>query len=218
MEQDEAEVEEAGADRLAVDQQVRLLKVPAAWPDDQRGDRLVEGVRLLIGLEGEAPADRLGDRPLAGDDVLPGGGEGVLEVAHEDLRAAVEGVDHHLRLGRAGDLDPAVVEVGGSRCHAPGVILADRCGLGQEVGELAGVEASLALRPLRQQLQPARVEGPMQVRDECQRLGGQDGVQVRDTGAGQLDAGWAVVHADDCAIGPGHAGLPYHALRSLEVR
>ena len=58
----------------------------------------------------------------------------------------------------------------------------------------------------------------MQVRNERERLRGQDGVQVRDSGAGQLDAGWTIVHADDCAIGPGHAGLPYHALRSLELR
>ena len=45
----------------------------------------------------------------------------------------VEGVDHHLRLGRAGDLDPPVVEVGRRRGDRP-VGLADVARRDQEVG------------------------------------------------------------------------------------
>ncbi len=109
------------------------------------GDLRVQRVRLFIGLEGQAPAGGLADRPLAGHDVVPGGGEGVLEVGHEDLRPAVQGVDHHLGLGRAGDLHPAVVEVRGRRRDPPVGIGADVRRVRQEVRQLPGVEASLAL-------------------------------------------------------------------------
>ena len=116
VEEDEPEVEQAGRDGGAIDQHVRLVQVPAARPDHQRGELgLVQGVGLLIGLEGQPAAHGLGDRPLAGDHVLPGGGEGVLEVAHEDPGARVERVDHHLRLDRPGDLDPPVVQVRAAR-------------------------------------------------------------------------------------------------------
>ena len=55
-------------------------------------------------------ASRSGGLPA--DDVRPGRRQRVLEVGHEHPGARVERVDHHLRLGRAGDLDPPVVEVG----------------------------------------------------------------------------------------------------------
>ena len=53
-----------------------------------------------------------------------------------------------LRVGRAGDLDPAVVQVGGRRRDPP-VGVADRGGVGAEVGQLAGVEARLPLERAR---------------------------------------------------------------------
>ncbi len=49
---------------------------------------------------------------LALHQVGPGRRVRVLEVGQVDLRAAVPGVDQHLGVGRAGDLDPAVVDVG----------------------------------------------------------------------------------------------------------
>ena len=70
------------------------------------------------------------NRPLAGHHVVPGGGQGILEVGHEDLRPAVEGVDHHLGLHRPGDLHPAVVQVSGSRCDLPIRIDTDVGGVG----------------------------------------------------------------------------------------
>ena len=42
---------------------------------------------------------------------VPGRGVGVLEVGHEDVRAGVQGVDDHLPVGRAGDLDAPVEQV-----------------------------------------------------------------------------------------------------------
>ena len=50
---------------------------------------------------------------------------GVLEIGHEHLRAGIERVDDHLAVDRAGDLDPAVEEVGGDRRDLP-VAFADR--------------------------------------------------------------------------------------------
>jgi hypothetical protein len=51
-------------------------------------------------------------------------------------------------------------------------------GLRKEVGELTGVESSLALGPRREQLEPARIEAPMEVRDEGQRFWRKDVVGV----------------------------------------
>ena len=113
----EAEVEQARRHRAAVHQHVRLLEVPAARPHDQRGEPLAEpvvpcprgwctaSVRRTASMQLTWPADHIG----------PGRRQRVLEVRHEDPRARVERVDHHLGLGRAGDLDPPVVEVRRSR-------------------------------------------------------------------------------------------------------
>ena len=80
---------------------------------------------------------------LALDHVGPGRRVGVLEVGHEHLGPAVQGVDDHLAVGRTGDLDAAVQQVGRDRRDLP-VAVAHGLGLGQEVGALAGVEALLA--------------------------------------------------------------------------
>ena len=77
------------------------------------------------------------------DDVVPRRRVRVLEVGHEDAGARVQGVDHHLALDRAGDLDAPVLEVLPA-ARRPPVAGADCRGLGEEVGELAGVEAGLA--------------------------------------------------------------------------
>ena len=101
------------------------------------------------------------------------GDVGVLEVGHEHLRARVQRVDDHLAVDRAGDLDAAVQQVGGDRrdLQSPSRIVR---GLGQEVGQLAGVEALLALGPRREQLLARAVEVALQVGQEGQRLGSQD--------------------------------------------
>ena len=111
VEEGKAEVEETGRDGGAVDEQMRLCEMPAARPDQERGDLRVEGVCLLIGLEGEPTTDGLANGPLPGHDVVPGGGQRVLEIRHEDASARVEGVDHHLPLDRPGDLHPPVLQV-----------------------------------------------------------------------------------------------------------
>ena len=138
-------------------------------------------------VEGERAARRVGDRRLAGDDVRPRRRERVLEVRHEDLGPGVQGVDHHLRLGRAGDLDPSVVEVGRCRGDRP-VRLADVGRGDEEVRPDAGVQLRLALLAPLQQVEAERPEPTLQVRDERERVGRQDPLRTRDGRTGDLDA------------------------------
>ena len=104
----------------------------------------------------------------------------------------VEGVDHHLRLGRAGDLDPPVVEVGRRRGDGP-VGLADRARAGQEVERLPGGQRGLALLAAMEQVEPDGAEPALQVGDEGQGVVGQDAVRARDRRARDDDARAAVI-------------------------
>ncbi len=167
----EAEVEEAGRDRLAVHQHVLFDQVPAARADQQGGDGVVELVGLAVGiLERDRAGNGVGAVDLALDHVVPGGGERILKVGHEDLGARVEGVDHHLAFGGPGDLDAAVVEVGRGRGNLP-VSLADVGGLGQEAGDDAGIEFLLPRHAPLQQFHAARVEGAVQPGHKVEGVG-----------------------------------------------
>ncbi len=124
-------------------------------------------------VERDRPPHCVEDVPLPLDDVRPRRRAGVLEVRHEDLRARVERVDHHLAVDRPGDLDPAVLEVGRRRPDAP-VAFADRSRLGEEVRPLAGVEPRLPLGAGREQLEPFCAEFTLEALDEAERLRRQD--------------------------------------------
>ena len=110
---------------------------------------------------------------MAFDVVRPRRRVRVFEVGHEDAGAGVERVDDHLPLDRSGDLDAAVEQVVRDRRDGP-VAFADLARLGEKVRKLAGIEASLALFALRQQLLAARAELTLQRSDELEHLGGQD--------------------------------------------
>ena len=193
----EAEVEEARADWLAIHGDVLLNQVPAAWPHQQRGYRLVEAVDAPIWIgEGNCAPDRIGAVDLPLDDILPRGRERVLKVGHEDLCARVERVDHHLALGRAGDLDTAVVEIGRGGGNLPGGV-AHGLGFGGIGGHLAGVNRGLPAGARGEQFDAARVEGAVQVGHESQRLGrehrvhgGRGRAQDGDAGREVIRHGW----------------------------
>ena len=174
VEEIEAEIDQRAGHRRAVDHHVALRQVPAARPDHQHRPLFVQLVGLAAdGIDvAELAGPEVEQIDLAVDHVSPGRRVGVLEVGHEHLRPAVQGVDDHLAIGRAGDLDAAIEQVGRDRRHAP-IAVAHGLGLSEEVGALAGVEALLARRPRRQQLQPPRVELAMQLGEESQRLGRQ---------------------------------------------
>jgi hypothetical protein len=142
---------------------------------------------------------------LALDDVGPGRRGGVLEVGHEHLGPAVEGVDDHLAVDRTGDLDAAILKVGGDRRDDP-VILPDVGGVGQEVWQLAGVEPRLAGRASRQQLAAAGVEPAVQVGHEGQGFRRQDLYRAAFDRTGDLDIGGDVEgHGGSCRL---CGGLP----------
>ena len=83
----------------------------------ERELRATRGELLERRRERQAELDGVDQVRLADDTVLPGRRVGVLEVGHEDPGARVERVDHHLPVGRPGDLDSAVREVGRGRRH-----------------------------------------------------------------------------------------------------
>src|SRR5699024_10094362 len=97
----------------------------------------------------------------------------VLEVGEPHLGAGVEGVDRHLALGRAGDLDPAVEEV--DRCcrHLP-VAVADLAGRVEEVQATTAGHLGASGPAGGQELVTTPAEPSLQLRQELQRLRRED--------------------------------------------
>jgi len=175
VKEDQAEVEDAAGDALAINQHVLLVEVPAARADLQRRDLVVELVFLAgFVLEREFAADCLGDVDLTLDLVVPVRRVRILEVGHVRIGARVEGVDDHLGFDRAGDLGAAALQRLGQRRDLP-VAVADVLGLGQEVGQLAGVDAGLTGDTCLEEFLAAWFEGAVQLGDQCQRVGGEYG-------------------------------------------
>ena len=145
VEEREREVDQAAGDRLPVDEHVLLREVPPARAHQERRDLLVELVLLSFGrAERQRPPDRVLQVLVPDHDVAPGGRERVLEVRHEDVRAGVERVDHHLALDRSGDLHEPPGEVLGDSGDLP-VALADLLRLGEELELLPPIQLALPL-------------------------------------------------------------------------
>ena len=171
------EVEERGRDRLAVDERVALRQVPAAGPDQERRDLLVQPVCLVGRLERDVAVYGVGDVSLPLDDVFPLRRARVLVVGHEDAGTRVERVDHHLPVDRARDLATPVLQVGRRGRDAP-VPLANSARLCEERRIRAGVELALSLPTALEQLEAGRVELAMEALDERERLPRQDVAQA----------------------------------------
>ncbi len=156
--------------RGAVDLEVLLVEVPAARPDDECRGPLRELVRLALGAgEVDLPLDRVDEVLLALDEIAPGRRVRVLEVGHVDGGPRVQRVDHHLAIGRAGDLDLADLQIVRHVRHAP-VGGALRGGLGREREARARAQCPPALLPRSQQLAPRRLDLTMETREEVLRL------------------------------------------------
>ena len=189
VEKIEPKIEQTAGDRFAVDGHVAFVEMPAAGPDEEgRGfgiQRVLAPVRVL---EGDRAAHRVVEVLLAVDDVAPGRRRGVLQIGHEDLGSGVEGVDDHLAIAGAGDLDPAIEEVAGRRGDLPvGVPNGSR--LRQEIELGASVDRGLALLAGAQQFLAARVEAAVEGGDEGQRLRAQDRLELRVDRSVDLDPG-----------------------------
>ena len=93
--------------------------------------------------------------------------------AMEDFGAGVEGVDDHLAVDGAGDLDAAVEEVGGEWSDDP-VGGADEGGFGEEVGTNARVKTLLAGDAGGEELFAAGVELALEGDGEGEGCGRED--------------------------------------------
>ena len=112
-------------------------QVPTARTHQENSDLRAEAVGLAFRtVEGDRFAHGIDQILLPLHDVFPRRRERIFEVGHENVRAGVEGIDHHLPLDRSGDFHPPLLEVGRSRSDLP-VAFANLSGLGKKVGHLA---------------------------------------------------------------------------------
>ena len=163
--------------------------MPASGPDEEccgfGVQRVLAPVRVL---EGDRAAHGIVEVPLTVDDVAPGRRRRVLQIGHEHLGPGVEGVDDHLAIAGAGDLDPAIEKVGGCRGNLP-VRVPDRLRLSQELEIGPRIDGSLALLASMQELLPARIEAAVEGSDEGQSLRAQDRLELRIDRCVDLDPG-----------------------------
>src|SRR6266545_4855771 len=85
--------------------------MPAARPDQQRCDLVLQAVLLRPGVQRDRAVNGIDQVRLAFDTVPPGRRVRILEIGHEHPGARVQGVDHHLPLDRTRDLDPPIEQI-----------------------------------------------------------------------------------------------------------
>ena len=117
--------------------------------------------------------DRVAQVDLALDIVLPGGGIRIFEIGHEDVRAGVQRVDHHLAFYGPGDLDAPVLEVFRDRRHGP-FLRPDIGGLLGKIGQRAAIDFLLHFYARGEKLHTGRFEAPGQFDQKFHRFGSQD--------------------------------------------
>jgi hypothetical protein len=138
--------------------------------------------------EGDRPAHRVLEVRLAFDEVFERGRGRVLEVRHEHVRAAVQGVDDHLAVDRTGDLDAPVAEIGRSLGDLPRRS-ADLARLVEEARTFTGVEAGLDALTSREELPASRAKMALEISDESQGLRRQDALGSGDRRTQHGDSG-----------------------------
>ena len=169
VEEVHGKIENAASHRLAIDEHMFLIQVPAARTRDENRRFLIQAVLLAVLFKRDRTPERIAEVALSVDHVVPGGAVRVLEIGHECRRSAVQGVDDHLAIRRSGYFHPAVEQVCVLRRDCPFGI-ANRFRVRQEVRQPAAIVILLARRPAPQQLLSARLELTVQSRDECERL------------------------------------------------
>mmetsp|Transcript_5060 Transcript_5060/g.10991 ORF Transcript_5060/g.10991 Transcript_5060/m.10991 type:complete len:373 (-) Transcript_5060:205-1323(-) len=178
VEEEEGKVEYGGAAGLAVNQEVLLLQVPAAGPDNEGGGLAVLAQCVVLAgacvTDRDSSPHRLLHVDLALEVAGPGGCVGVLKVSHVLGGSTVESVDHHLLGGnRTCDLDTAILHVRRRSSGHPDTI-ANVFGFGQKVRKFASVDLLLAHLPPFQQLFSSGAETPLKHRNECLRILSED--------------------------------------------
>ena len=184
VEEVEAEVDERPGCRhaaaRAIDEgQVLLDQVPAARAHHDRrsllGGDLVGLARLV--REAQFTADGVAQRQLPADHVLPGGAGGVFLVGEPDLRAGVQRVDGHLRVGGPGDLHTAVLKPRPGAGDAPVGVFADVPGVVAELRVVAAADLEPTAHAVGEAVMPPVREPVMQLGEEGDRVRGEDLVE-----------------------------------------
>ena len=167
----QAKIEQPAGQALAIDGDVPLGQMPAARAHHQHRRARVE----LVGLAGNRVGIIQFARPiifqidLAFNHIGPDRRRCIFKIGHEHMRPAIEAVDNHLAIHRAGDFDAPVQQVVRQGGNGPGAV-ADVLGRGQEIGLLTSIEAFLTLHPGGEQLHAAGVKLAVQLTKESQRL------------------------------------------------
>ena len=149
-------------------------------------------------------AHRVDEVHLSLDQIVPARRRRILEIGHVDIGAAIERVDHHLAVGRAGDFYAAVPDVERDRRNPP-IALAYSLGLRQEIRFPTAIEPALDLGTAGEEATPLRSEFTLEVRDESDRLRGQHPVvawllgSANDSALEQLGGFGHSRHLPDCA-------------------
>jgi len=140
-------VEEGSRGNLAVNGNVRLVKMPSTRTNEEDGSLLLGSVDLAslgIGVS-NGTADGIAEVALSFGQVAPRGRRGVLKVGHVDVGAAVETVDYHLTIDGAGDFDASILQIGRNGSALPRWAVVVRLRLPTAVGELAIVSNKVRL-------------------------------------------------------------------------
>jgi hypothetical protein len=176
VEEVETKIEQAAGDRLALNSEVLLVKVPASSTSDQGGKGTVcaELVLFVSLLEVDLTADSIIQVDLAGDHVRPGRGTRVLEIRHISPDIRIQSIDDHLAVRGTSNLHTTVNQTGSGRSTLPGVIFTNVLGLGEEVRQMALVNLGLAIDTALQEGFPGRVEGAVEDSEESAGFLGED--------------------------------------------
>ena len=146
---------------------MRFVEVEPARAHDQHGRVVRDAILLARGriVISQCAAPAVDEVRLPVDQRVERGRSGILEIGHEHARARIERVDDHLGVGRAGNFDAPVAQVGGRRRDVP-VGGADRGGFVEKVGPFAGIQPRLALFARRKQREATGIEPPVKRGEE----------------------------------------------------
>src|SRR2546428_7613374 len=88
VEEEQAEVRQAGGYGMAIDPQVLLLEVPSSRSYEEGRDPVAQTIRAAVRrVVGDRPTNRVDEVHVTHDDVRPGRREGIFKIGHEHLRA-----------------------------------------------------------------------------------------------------------------------------------
>jgi hypothetical protein len=152
----------------------------AARTNHQHGRVVDELIRLAFGTGvGNRPSRRVAQVDLPLDVVIPRRRVGILEVRHEHLRPAVEGVNDHLALDRPSDLHAAVLQIRRYGSDFPAGFT-NESGLGKKIGQAAGIDGGLTLAAALKEPFARGSEISLKRRDETKGVRREDPIETRE--------------------------------------